>query len=61
MANKSTKQSRREKIDPRICPLGMHNVRTIIGYKGYWKAIKEGKKPDPLQKLQDYYHNLSRN
>jgi len=42
MANKSTKQSRREKIDPRICPLGMHNVRTHLEHIPPSKKHSEG-------------------
>lgn len=31
---------------------------TIIGYKGYWKEVNKGKKPQALQKLQNYYKLL---
>jgi hypothetical protein len=34
---------------------------TIIGYKGYGKAVKDGKNPKGLQKLQDYYRELLQN
>src|SRR3990172_9775310 len=42
MANKSTKQSRREKTDPKICPLGMHDVRTHLEHIPPSKKHPEG-------------------
>jgi len=42
MANKPTKQPRREKIDPRICPLGMHNVRNHLEHIPPSKKHSEG-------------------
>lgn len=33
-------------------------VEAIIEYKGYWKDINEGKEPDALKRLNEFYQTL---